>query len=87
MGEWQRMRIVIADTQDLAEAIASRLKKLGYAVDFVGDGGEAELCCRTVRPTISLYLTLRCRIWTARPCCRQGSRTLVLVLTTRSRRQ
>ncbi len=42
MGEWQRMRIVIADTQDLAEAIASRLKKLGYAVDFVGDGGEAD---------------------------------------------
>ena len=47
MGEWQRMRIVIADTQDLAEAIASRLKKLGYAVDFVGDGGEADELLRS----------------------------------------
>jgi len=36
------MRIVLADTQDLAEAVASRLKKLGYTVDFVGDGGEAD---------------------------------------------
>ena len=41
------MRIVIADTQDLAEAVASRLKKLGYAVDFVGDGSEADELLRS----------------------------------------
>ena len=37
------MRILIVeDTIDLAEAIAVRLKKLGYAVDTVGDGDEAD---------------------------------------------
>ena len=42
------MRILIVeDTQDLAEAIASRLKKLGYAVDLVGDGSEADDLLRT----------------------------------------
>lgn len=37
------MRIlVVEDTEDLAEAIGRRLKKLGHAVDLVGDGQEAD---------------------------------------------
>ena len=42
------MRIlVVEDTEDLAEAIARRLKKLGYAVDIVADGTEADEMLRT----------------------------------------
>lgn len=37
------MRIlVVEDTEDLADAIVHRLRKLGYAVDWVADGHEAE---------------------------------------------
>lgn len=37
------MRIlVVEDTEDLAGAIVRRLRKLGYAVDWVADGVEAE---------------------------------------------
>ena len=37
------MRIlVVEDTEDLADAIVHRLRKLGYAVDWVADGNEAE---------------------------------------------
>ena len=37
------MRIlVVEDTEDLADAIVHRLRKLGYAVDWVADGQEAE---------------------------------------------
>jgi two-component system response regulator TctD len=42
------MRILIVeDTEDLAEAIARRLKKLGHAVDLVADGTEADEMLRT----------------------------------------
>ena len=42
------MRILIVeDTTDLAEAIAGRLRKSGYAVDLVGDGEEADELLRT----------------------------------------
>jgi two-component system response regulator TctD len=42
------MRIlVVEDTEDLAEAIARRLKKHGYAVDTVADGTEADELLRT----------------------------------------
>jgi two-component system, OmpR family, response regulator TctD len=41
------MRILIVeDTEDLAEAIARRLKKLGYAVDRAADGIEADRLLR-----------------------------------------
>jgi len=37
------MRIlVVEDTEDLADAIVRRLRKLGYAVDWAADGVEAE---------------------------------------------
>ncbi|HYG91138.1 MAG TPA: response regulator transcription factor [Azospirillum sp.] len=37
------MRIlVVEDTEDLADAIVRRLRKLGYAVDWAADGDEAE---------------------------------------------
>ncbi|MCG5239489.1 response regulator transcription factor [Azospirillum doebereinerae] len=37
------MRIlVVEDTEDLADAIVHRLRKLGYAVDWVASGDEAE---------------------------------------------
>jgi two-component system response regulator TctD len=37
------MRIlVVEDTEDLADAIVRRLKKLGYAVDWAADGDQAE---------------------------------------------
>jgi two-component system, OmpR family, response regulator TctD len=42
------MRILIVeDTEDLAEAIARRLKKLGYAVDLAADGTDADAMLRT----------------------------------------
>lgn len=42
------MRILIVeDAEDLAEAIARRLKKLGYAVDLAADGTEANAMLRT----------------------------------------
>lgn len=50
MGRRTPMRILIVeDTEDLAEAIAHRLKKLGHAVDLVADGTEADemLCTET----------------------------------------
>jgi two-component system response regulator TctD len=41
------MRILIVeDAEDLAEAIARRLKKLGYAVDLAADGTEADAMLR-----------------------------------------
>jgi two-component system, OmpR family, response regulator TctD len=41
------MRILIVeDTEDLAEAIARRLRKLGYAVDTAADGIEADQLLR-----------------------------------------
>lgn len=82
------MRIMIVeDTQDLAEAIASRLKKLGYAVDLVGDGTEADDLLRTeTYNLIVLDLTLpgidgKTVLHRLR---QRRSRTPVLVLTARS---
>ena len=34
--------LIVEDTADLAEAIAGRLRKLGYAVDTAADGEEAD---------------------------------------------
>jgi len=39
--------LIVEDTADLAEAIAGRLRKLGYAVDIVGDGQEADELLRS----------------------------------------
>ena len=39
--------LIVEDTADLAEAIASRLKKLGHAVDTVGTGEEADELLRS----------------------------------------
>ena len=42
------MRIlVVEDTEDLAEAIARRLRKVGYAVDLAPDGDEADALLRS----------------------------------------
>ena len=42
------MRILIVeDTADFAEAIASRLKKLGHAVELAASGEEADELLRT----------------------------------------
>lgn len=42
------MRILIVeDTEDLADALARRLKKLGYAVDIAASGSEADELLRT----------------------------------------
>lgn len=82
------MRILIVeDTQDLAEAIASRLKKVGYAVDLVGDGSEADDLLRTeTYNLVVLDLTLpgldgKTVLHRLR---KRRSRTPVLVLTARS---
>jgi two-component system, OmpR family, response regulator TctD len=38
--------LIVEDTADLAEAIAGRLRKLGYAVDTAADGEEADQLLR-----------------------------------------
>ena len=79
--------LIVEDTADLAEAIAGRMRKLGYAVDLVGNGEEADELLRSESyHLVVLDLTLpgiggkevlhRLR--------QRRSRTPVLVLTARS---
>ena len=42
MGSPSMRVLIVEDQQDLAEAIARRLKKCGYAVDIISDGSEAD---------------------------------------------
>lgn len=82
------MRIlVVEDTVDLADAIARRLRKLGYAVDTVADGSEADELLRTeTYNLVVLDLILPGLDGTAvlHRLRQRRSRTPVLVLTARS---
>jgi two-component system, OmpR family, response regulator TctD len=82
------MRILIVeDTEDLADAIARRLKKLGYAVDTVGDGSEADELLRTETyhlVVLDLMLPGLDGKAVLNRLRRRRSRTPVLVLTARS---
>lgn len=82
------MRILIVeDTIDLAEAIAVRLKKLGYAVDTVGDGDEADELLRGERYNLVVLDLMLPGIGgkeLLHLLRQRGSRTPVLVLTART---
>lgn len=84
---WPMRILIVEDTEDLADAIAGRLRKLGHAVDLCGDGEAAdELLRQEAYHLVVLDLMLpglsgqevlsRLR--------RRGSGTPVLVLTARS---
>lgn len=82
------MRILIVeDTEDLAEAIAKRLRKIGYAADVAFDGNEADELLRTetyhlvVLDLMLPELTGQAVLQRLR---QRRSRTPVLVLTARS---
>ena len=82
------MRIlVVEDTTDLAEAIAGRLRKSGYAVDLVGHGEEADELLRTESyhlVVLDLMLPGVDGKEVLRRMRQRRSRTPVLVLTARS---
>ena len=50
--------LIVEDQEDLAEAIAGRLQKRGYAVDFAMDGSEADELLRRELPTCRARLIL-----------------------------
>lgn len=82
------MRIlVVEDTEDLAEAIARRLRKLGHAVDVAADGTEADELLRTETYNL-VILDLMLPGLDGKTVLRKlrdrRSRTPVLVLTARS---
>ena len=79
--------LVVEDTEELAEAIMRRLRKVGYAVDVAPDGEEADALLRTEDyDLVVLDLTLpRMSGQTVlRRLRRRCQRTPVLVLTARS---
>ena len=82
------MRIlVVEDTVDLAEAITRRLRKLGYAVDTVADGSEADELLRTETynlVVLDLMLPGLDGTTVLHRLRQRRSRTPVLVLTARS---
>jgi two-component system response regulator TctD len=82
------MRILIVeDVEDLAEAIAKRLRKVGHAVDTVGDGDEADELLRTETyhlVVLDLMLPGLDGEAVLNRLRRRRSRTPVLVLTARS---
>ena len=82
------MRIlVVEDTQDLADVIVGRLRKLGYAVDAVGDGEEADQLLRTETyhlVVLDLMLPGLGGKEVLHRLRQRHSRTPVLVLTARS---
>jgi two-component system response regulator TctD len=82
------MRIlVVEDTEDLADAIAKRLRKVGYAVDIAPDGNEADELLRTETYNL-VVLDLMLPGLTGQAVLQRlrqrRSRTPVLVLTARS---
>lgn len=82
------MRIlVVEDTAELADAIAGRLRKHGYAVDMAADGEAAEALLRT-EPyhlvVLDLMLPRRSGQEVLAALRRRRSRTPVLVLTARA---
>ena len=79
--------LIVEDQEDLAEAIAARLQKCGYAVDIAMDGSEAdELLRRENYHLIVLDLILPGLHGKAvlQQLRRRRSMTPVLVLTARS---
>ena len=82
------MRIMLVeDTQDLADVIVGRLRKLGYAVDAVGDGEEADQLLRTETyhlVVLDLMLPGLGGKEVLHRLRKRRSRTPVLVLTARS---
>jgi len=82
------MRIlVVEDTVDMAEAIARRLRKLGYAVDGAADGTEADELLRTETynlVVLDLMLPGLDGKTVLHRLRQRRSRTPVLVLTARS---
>ena len=82
------MRILIVeDTTDLAEAIAGRLRKLGYAVDLVENGEEADELLRSESyhlVVLDLMLPGLSGKEVLHRLRQRRSRTPVLVLTARS---
>lgn len=82
------MRIlVVEDTEDLADAIIHRLRKLGYGVDWAPDGEQAQDLLRTeTYQLLVLDIMLPGVDGTAilRALRRGGDRTPVVVITARS---
>jgi two-component system response regulator TctD len=82
------MRIlVVEDTEDLADAIARRLRKIGYAVDVAPDGSEADELLRTETynlVVLDLMLPGLNGQTVLQRLRQRHSRTPVLVLTARS---
>ena len=79
--------LIVEDTADLAEAIASRLKKLGHAVDTVGTGEEADELLRSETyhlVVLDLMLPGMGGKEVLHRLRQRGSATPVLVLTARS---
>jgi two-component system response regulator TctD len=79
--------LIVEDTADLAEAIAGRLRKLGYAVDIVGDGEEADELLRSESYNLVVLDLMLPGIGGKEVLHRlrqRRSRTPVLVLTARS---
>jgi len=79
--------LIVEDTADLAEAIAGRLRKLGYAVDIVGDGQEADELLRSESYNLVVLDLMLPGIGGKEVLHRlrqRRSRTPVLVLTARS---
>jgi two-component system response regulator TctD len=89
---WERrealMRIlVVEDTEDLAEAIARRLRKVGYGVDIAPDGNEADDLLRTESynlVVLDLMLPGLAGQTVLQRLRQRRSQTPVLVLTARS---
>lgn len=82
------MRIlVVEDTEDLAEAIARRLRKVGYAVDLAPDGDEADALLRSEAydlVVLDLMLPGLSGQAVLQRLRQRRARTPVLVLTARS---
>ncbi len=79
--------LIVEDTADLAEAIAGRMRKLGYAVDLVGNGEEADELLRSESYHLVVLDLMLPGIGGKEVLHRlrqRRSRTPVLVLTARS---
>jgi len=79
--------LVVEDTADLADAIAGRLRKSGYAVDLAGDGAEADELLRSESyhlVVLDLMLPGMGGKEVLHRLRQRRSRTPVLVLTARS---
>src|SRR3954469_15318123 len=79
--------LLIEDTDEIGEAIVSRMSKLGYAVDWELTGAGAEVALRDVRydlVILDLILPDRDGLLVLKFMRDRGLSTPVLVLTARS---